>query len=119
MLGEGECSEGAVKRPPCTSDLALVHQKLAVVQPYPRHLVYQYATLKMGVAWGRGQLASNLVHEDECPLKCIVDLFKGWICDATTFDLLTTELEIVVPKFVTETIEEKTDIIVSCTSNTL
>ena len=57
----------------------------------------------MGVAWGRGQLASNLVHEDECPLKCIVDLFKDWICDATTFDLLTTELEIVVPKFVTET----------------
>ena len=38
VLGEGESPEGAVKSATCASNLALVHQKLAVVQPDTRHL---------------------------------------------------------------------------------
>ena len=38
VLGEGEGPEGAVKGATCTGDLALIHQKLAVVQPDTRHL---------------------------------------------------------------------------------
>ena len=38
MLGEGESPQGSVKRAAGSRDLALVHQKLTVVQPDPRHL---------------------------------------------------------------------------------
>ena len=38
VLGEGESPEGAVKSATCAGDFALVHQKLAVVQPDTRHL---------------------------------------------------------------------------------
>ena len=38
MLSEGQCPQGAVECPPGTSDLALVHEELTVVQPDPRHL---------------------------------------------------------------------------------
>jgi len=38
VLGEGEGPEGTVKGATCAGDFALVHQKLAVVQPDTRHL---------------------------------------------------------------------------------
>ena len=38
VLGERERAEGAVQRLASARDLALHHQELAVVQPYPRHL---------------------------------------------------------------------------------
>ena len=38
VLGEGEGPEGTVKGTSCACDLALVHEKLAVVQPDARHL---------------------------------------------------------------------------------
>ncbi len=38
VLGEGQRPEGAVECSPGASDLTLLHEKLAVVYPYTRHL---------------------------------------------------------------------------------
>ena len=39
MLGDGERSQGAVKRLATRTDLTLVHQELTVVKPYAGHLI--------------------------------------------------------------------------------
>lgn len=42
------------------------------------------------------------MHENQCSLKGIIHIFKDCICDAPAPGLLSSDLQVIVPQFVTE-----------------
>lgn len=50
-------------------------------------------------------MPANLVHEDQCPFKGIVDLLIDTICNALAFHLLPPQAKVIVPQLVTADIK--------------
>lgn len=93
VLSQRESLQGTVKGTTSFSHFLLVHQKLAVVQPYPRHLESWMVTAATDV----DKNLSHLMHEHQRPLEGIVHLIIGRVSHALPSNLLPPQPQVLVP----------------------